>query len=244
MDDSPGHVRLADADRQQGQGDRAARRHLHRQCREVRRARRQDPRGVRRRPHASSWNGRSRDGEIRDDRDRGHAKSRTGDSGHRARHFIERGVSSADAAKAYRDSRRRLYRTGVRLYFCGLRLQRDAGLSRRQYFARVRRRRAGPCAGRDGKGRHHHPDRLHGQPDRQGRQARHRIHHASVQWLEHRLRSGDVRDRTASERRQSRAWRKPASPSIRTMAASQSTASRAPRCRTSTRSGTSPIAPI
>ncbi len=57
-------------------------------------------------------------------------------------------------------------------------------------------------AQRDGKGRHHHPDRLHG---RQGRPARRRIHLASVQRIEHRLRQGDVRDRPAPQRRRSRA---------------------------------------
>ena len=54
-----------------------------------------------------------------------------------------------------------------------------------------------PSARRDGKGRHHHPDRLH---RHQGRQARPRLHLASVQRFEHRLGSGDVRDRAASER--------------------------------------------
>ena len=52
------------------------------------------------------------------------------------------------------------------------------------------------------KARHHHPDRLHRHQDRQARQG---IHLASVQRLEHRVRSGDVRDRPASECRQYRA---------------------------------------
>ena len=37
LDHPDGALRLADADRQQGQGDRAARGDLHRQCREIRR---------------------------------------------------------------------------------------------------------------------------------------------------------------------------------------------------------------
>ncbi len=41
----------ATAGRQQGQGDRPARGRLHHQCREVRRADRQDPRGAGGRPH-------------------------------------------------------------------------------------------------------------------------------------------------------------------------------------------------
>ena len=48
------YLRLADAGRQQGQGDRAARRHLRRQCREIRRAHRKDPRGAGRRPHGAA----------------------------------------------------------------------------------------------------------------------------------------------------------------------------------------------
>src|SRR5438093_843975 len=52
------------------------------------------------------------------------------------------------------------------------------------------------------KGMHDHYDRLSGEPDRQARQG---IHLASVQWLERRFRSGDVRDRAASQCRQSRA---------------------------------------
>ena len=53
----------------------------------------------------------------------------------------------------------------------------------------------------DGEARHHHYHRLH---RRQGREARQRIHHASVQRIQHRLRPGDVRDRPPSQRRQSR----------------------------------------
>ena len=54
LDDSVRDLRLADVDRQQGQGDRAARGHLHLQRGKVRRAHRQDPRGARGRPHASA----------------------------------------------------------------------------------------------------------------------------------------------------------------------------------------------
>ena len=50
--------------------------HLHHQCREVRRAHRQDPRGVRGRPHASARDRRDGDREIRADRHRRRAQSR------------------------------------------------------------------------------------------------------------------------------------------------------------------------
>ena len=70
-------LRLADADRQQGQGDRAARGGLHRQCREGRRAHRQDPRGARGRAHAAPADRRDAcTRRIHPDRDRRRAQSR------------------------------------------------------------------------------------------------------------------------------------------------------------------------
>ena len=165
----------------------------------------------------------------------------TGDPRHRARDFVERGVSSAGTAEARRDPGRRLYRAGVRRHLRRLRLRRHGGLSRRQYPARLRRGRPQPCARRDGKAGHHHSHRLH---RRQGRQARQRIHLASVERLQHRLRSGDVCDRAASECRRPRPGKGRRRDQSRTMAASRSMVSRGPRCRTSTRSATSPIASI
>ena len=75
-------------------------------------------------------------------------------------------------------------------------------------------------------------------------QPRQRIHHASVERIEHRLREGDVRDRPASQRRQSRAREG------RRRHQSEERRHRRRRLvedlgrRTSTRSATSPIAPI
>ena len=113
-------------------------------------------------------------GEIHPDRDRRRAQSRPGDSRHRARDLVERGVSPEGAAEAHRDPGRRLYRAGVRLHLRRLRLRRDRGLSRRQHPARLRRGRARPSAQRDGEGGHHDPDRLH---RHEGRQARQGVHH-------------------------------------------------------------------
>ena len=147
LDHSAGDVRLADADRQQGQGDRPARGHLHHQCGKVRRAHRQDPRGVRGCPYAAPR------ATARPSRAKyiliatgGAPNHGAGDSRHRARDLVQRGVSSAGTAEAHRDPGRRLYRAGIRLHLRRLRLRRDGGLSRRQHPARLRRGRPRPCA--------------------------------------------------------------------------------------------------
>ena len=162
LDHPTGHVRLADAGRQQGQGDRPARGHLHHQCREGRRAHRQDPRGVRgRRTRCGSPTGETVKAKYVLIATGGRAQSRAGNSRHRARDLLRRGVSSHRTAEAHRDPGRRLYRAGVRLHLRRLRLRRHAGLSRRQHPARFRRGRPRPCARRDGEAGHHHPHRLH-----------------------------------------------------------------------------------
>ena len=74
--------------------------------------------------------------------------------GHRACDLLERGVSSAGIAAAHRDPGRRLYRGGVRRHLCRARLAGDAGLSRREHPARLRRRCAPAPARRDGAARH------------------------------------------------------------------------------------------
>ena len=48
------------------------------------------------------------------------------DPRHRARDFLQRGVSSDRTAEAHRDPGRRLYRAGIRRHLCRLRLRRDA----------------------------------------------------------------------------------------------------------------------
>ena len=98
-----------------------------------------------------------------------------GNSRDRARDFLGRGVSSAGIAETRRDPGRRLYRAGVCLHFCRFRRRRDGDLSRRQYFARLRRGRPHPCARGDGKAGHHHPHRLYRQPGSTGiaRNSRH-----------------------------------------------------------------------
>ena len=71
------------------------------------------------------------------DRHRRRAESRACHSRHRARDFVERGISSGRAAEAHRHPGRRLYRARIRLHLRRLRLGRDADLSRRQYSARL-----------------------------------------------------------------------------------------------------------
>ena len=157
-----GLLRLADAGRQQGQGDRAARGHLHRQCREDRRAASSRPARCWKTPtRCASTTGEEGHREIHPDRDRRRAQSRAGDPRHRARDLLQRGVSSHRTAEAHRDPGRRLHRAGIRRHLCRLRLRRHRGLSRRQHPARFRRGRPHACPRRDGEAGHHHPHRLH-----------------------------------------------------------------------------------
>src|SRR5262249_23207441 len=71
------------------------------------------------------------------------------DPGDRTRHLLERGISSGTIAAAHPDPGRRLYRRRVRGYFQRAGIGGDAGLSRREHFARFRRRSARPSACRD-----------------------------------------------------------------------------------------------
>ena len=98
----------------------------------------------------------------------GCAVARQGHRGPRARHLVERGVSSQGIAEAHPDPGRRLYRRRVRRHLQRPRLRGDAGLSRRQHPARLRRRRAQSSAHRDGKARHQD----HHQEDRRRRSRR------------------------------------------------------------------------
>ena len=87
--------------------------------------------------------------------------------------------------------------------FAGLGCRRDAGLSRRQHPARLRRRRARACAQRDGEARHHRSS-----PAARSRRSRSRGEAFAAHCpsgIEHRVRPGDVRDRPRAQRRQSRA---------------------------------------
>ena len=172
-------LRLADADRQQGPGDRAAGGDLHRQCREVRRPHRQGRARCSRIRTRCGWRparpSRAKHILIATGGAPNHGR---GDSRHRACDLVQRGVSPAEAAEAHRDPGRRLYRAGIRLHLRRPRQRRDAGLSRRQHPARLRRGRPRPCPRRDGEGGHHHSDRLHRRHDRQARRG---IHLASVE---------------------------------------------------------------
>ena len=126
------------ADCQQGQGDRAARGGLHRQCGKIRRGSREDPRGARRRQHRAPCQRQDRKGPIHPDRHRRRAQSRPGHFRHRACDLLERGLSSARVAQARADPGRRLHRSRVRLHLRQFRLGRDRDLSRRQHPARLR----------------------------------------------------------------------------------------------------------
>ena len=64
--------------------------------------------------------------EIHPDRHRRRAQSRPDDSRHRARHLLQRGLPSGEAAEAHRDPGRRLHRAGIRLHLRRLRLRRHA----------------------------------------------------------------------------------------------------------------------
>ena len=105
-------VRLADADRQQGQGDRPARGGLHRNAGKSRRRRssRAAPCSPTPTPCELADGKRVR-AALHPDRDRRRADLRRCHSRHRARHLVERGVPSAASCRAHvRGSGRRLYR--------------------------------------------------------------------------------------------------------------------------------------
>ena len=87
----------------------------------------------------------------------------------RARHLLERGVSSAGVAPAHFHPGRRLHRPRVRRHLQRARLRGDAGLSRRQHPARVRRRRPRASALGDGTPRHQDHHQADGRPRREGR---------------------------------------------------------------------------
>ena len=172
LDHSLRDLRLADLDRQQGPRDRPAGGGLHHQRRKIRRPRGQDPRGVRgRRIRCGSRTGEAVTAKY--------VLIATGGAPNHGAEIpgIEHVISSnevfhlARIAEAHRDPGRRLHRAGIRLHLRRLRFRRDAGLSRRQHSARLRRGRPRPCPRRDGEGRHHHPHRLHRQQGRQARQA-------------------------------------------------------------------------
>ena len=108
-------------------------------------------------------------GRAHPDRDRRGAPSRRRDRRARARHLVERGVSSRATAEAHPHPGRRLYRGRVRRHLPRARLRGDAGLSRRQHPARLRRRRARASARGDGAARHqdhHQADRRRGREGR------------------------------------------------------------------------------
>ena len=159
-------VRLGDADRQQGQGDRAARERPTPPISTAPRSRSSRAARCSIDPHtvklaATGETVRAKHILIATG---GCALARHGHRGPRARHLVERGVPSDGAAEAHPDPGRRLHRGRVRRHLQRPRLRGDAGLSRRQHPARLRRRRAHASAHRDGKARHQD----HHQEDRRG----------------------------------------------------------------------------
>ena len=194
------HLRLADAGRQQGQGDRAARRHLYLQRRKVRRAHRQDPRGSRGCPHASSRQ-RSKRSRAK------HILIATGSTPNHGAAIpgIEHVISSDEAFHLPELPKRIVIQGGgyIALEFACI----FAGFGS---DVTVIYRGDNILRGFDEDVRVH----VRAEMEKQGitiltgctvngiDRHRQRIHDTSVEWIEHRLRPGDVRDRTASERRQ------------------------------------------
>ena len=118
--------------------------------------------------------------------------------GHRARHLLERGVSSAGTAEAHPHPGRRLYRGRVRLHLRRARQRGDAGLSRREHPARLRRRRARASAQRDAARAASTSSAAHGRA--RSRSARRRISRAAVRTAARSPATSDVRDRPPAER--------------------------------------------
>ena len=193
-------VRLGDADRQQGYArSRVWRPPTRRTSTRAKVDDPQDPRRARGRAYGPAAGRRAaRAREAHPDRDRRLARHGHRHRRHRARHLVERGVSSDRTAEAHPDPGRRLHRGGVRLHLRRARLGGDAGLSRREHPARLRRRRARASARRDGAARHQGHLQAH---RRGGREGRSRAVRRTVGPRRHRGRHGDVRDRPAPERR-------------------------------------------
>ena len=143
---------------------------LHGQSRARQGQDRQEPRRAGRSAHRQAHRDRrDRARQAHPDRDR-----RLRPRSARTSTAIEHVISSNEAfhlqgtAEAHPDPGRRLYRGRVRRHLQRARLRGDAGLSRRQHPARLRRRRAQPSARRDGEARHQD----HHQADRRGRSRR------------------------------------------------------------------------
>ena len=181
--------------------------------------------------------GETRPRQAHPDRHRRRAASRRRDRRPRARHLVERSVPSEGTAEAHPDPGRRLYRGRVRRHLHRPRLRGDAGLSRREDPARLRRRRARASARRDGASAASRSSR--GRPSTAVEKVDHGLCvELSGQRID-RGRPGDVRHRPQAERHRARAGegRRRAR---RERRRSRSTNIRRPRCRTSTRSATSP----
>ena len=232
-------LRLEDVDRQQGPRDRAAGSGLRgRAGARQGRARQEIARCSRTRTRCASRERRKAAGQEHPDRDR------------RAR-LIRAPTSRASSTSSPRTRRftceelpkRILIQGGGYIavefagIFSGLGSRGDAGLSRREHSARVRRRRARASALGNGAARHQ--DR-HPADRRRRREGRARLLRRAVRPRIVHRRSRDVRDRAAAEHRRARVSRRRACGSPRT-AASRSTSSRGRRCPTSMRSATSPI---
>ena len=173
------------------------------------------------------------------DRDRRVAAPRARNCRPRARHLLERGVSSGRAAEAHPDPGRRLYRGGVRLHLCRARQRGDAGLSRREDPARLRRRRARAFARRDARARHHGHLRAYRRGDRKvGRRAHVRGCPTAATIAADKVMFATGRRPNVK----GLGHRRPGRASSTSMAASTSTSTRAHRCRISTPWATSPTA--
>ena len=136
-------IRLADPDRQQGQGDRPAGRALHQECEGGRRHHLPD-RAVFEDPHTLRLvnSGKTVTAEKiliatgnRPTREMGTSSCH---SRRRALHHLRRGFPPEGTAQAHPDRRRRLYRAGIRPYLSRAGQPCVPGLSRRKAAARLR----------------------------------------------------------------------------------------------------------
>ena len=145
-------IRLADAHRQQGQGDRPARGRLPRKSRQSRRGTRREPRHAARR--ASDRARARRAHRLRGahpDRHRRTAQPACRARRARALHHLQRGVLPGKAAAEDRHRRRRIHRRRVRRHFFRPRRRHDDRLSRPRAALPLRHGPAPPvpCRGRE-----------------------------------------------------------------------------------------------
>ena len=135
------------------------------------------------------------------DRDGRCAELRRPHPRHRTRDYLQRGVPPDGISAPRGDPGRRLYRRRIRRHLRRPRFACDARLSRREYLARLRRRRASASARRDGGARHQSDHRVQDRGDRTSRAA---LLGSAIERQSCHRRPGHVRDRPASQYRQAR----------------------------------------